>query len=132
MLAEEHGRRIGVVVNDFGALDVDAQLIVGVESGTASVANGCVCCEVRGDLVAAIAELPRSVYRVKGFVHSATDSTHRFVLQAVGRRAEVHREEPWGDRIPSTRPVVVADGATVDRATVGRTIAESAVGRAAV
>ncbi len=54
ILAEAHGLRIGVIVNDFGAICIDSELIIGVESGTVSLANGCVCCEIRGDLVAAV------------------------------------------------------------------------------
>jgi G3E family GTPase len=54
ILAEAHGLRIGVIVNDFGALSIDGELIVGVESGVVSLANGCVCCEIRNDLIAAV------------------------------------------------------------------------------
>jgi G3E family GTPase len=36
-----------VIVNDFGAVSIDSELIMGVESGTVSLANGCVCCEIR-------------------------------------------------------------------------------------
>jgi G3E family GTPase len=54
MLSEEHGLRIAVLVNDFGEVDVDSELIVGVASQKISLANGCVCCEVRDDLLAAI------------------------------------------------------------------------------
>jgi G3E family GTPase len=54
ILAGAHGLRIAVIVNDFGAVSIDSQLIIGVESGTVSLANGCVCCEIRGDLVAAV------------------------------------------------------------------------------
>ena len=51
VLSEDHGLRIAVIVNDFGSVDVDAQLVVGVAAGAVSMANGCVCCEVNGDLV---------------------------------------------------------------------------------
>ena len=44
LLAEDHGRRLAVLVNDFGAANVDSELIVGINSGTVSLANGCVCC----------------------------------------------------------------------------------------
>jgi G3E family GTPase len=54
ILSEEHGLRIAVLVNDFGELDVDSELIVGVAAQKVSLANGCVCCEVRDDLLAAI------------------------------------------------------------------------------
>ena len=54
ILAGDHGLRIAVLVNDFGEIDIDSELIVGVESGKVSLANGCVCCEVRDDLIGAI------------------------------------------------------------------------------
>jgi G3E family GTPase len=54
ILAEAHGLRIAVIVNDFGAVAIDSELIIGVQAGTVSLANGCVCCEIRGDLVAAV------------------------------------------------------------------------------
>lgn len=47
-------RRIGVLVNDFGAINVDAQLIVGVKGESVQLANGCICCTIRGDLLAAV------------------------------------------------------------------------------
>jgi G3E family GTPase len=53
VLSEEHGVRAAVLVNDFGAINIDAKLVVGVEGETVSLANGCVCCTIRGDLVAA-------------------------------------------------------------------------------
>jgi len=59
LLAAEHGRRIGVVVNDFGALDIDAELIREVhgETGTVRLTNGCICCTIRGDLLESAAHL---------------------------------------------------------------------------
>jgi G3E family GTPase len=54
ILSEAHGLRIAVIVNDFGAVSIDSELIIGVEPGAVSLANGCVCCEIRGDLVAAV------------------------------------------------------------------------------
>ena len=50
ILHAEHGLRIAVLVNDFGAVNIDAQLIVGVEDETISLANGCICCTLRGAL----------------------------------------------------------------------------------
>ena len=52
ILSGEHGRRVAVLVNDFGAINIDAELIVGVESDSVmSLANGCVCCTIRDDLI---------------------------------------------------------------------------------
>ena len=47
ILNGDHGLRIGVLVNDFGAVNIDAELVVGVDSDVVSLANGCVCCSRR-------------------------------------------------------------------------------------
>ena len=56
ILNGDHGLRVVVLVNDFGSINIDADLVVGVESGgdIISLANGCVCCSIRDDLLAAI------------------------------------------------------------------------------
>ncbi|GAB5494815.1 MAG: GTP-binding protein [Phototrophicaceae bacterium] len=51
ILHSEHGMKIAVLVNDFGAINVDAQLIVGVEGEMVTLSNGCICCTIRGDLM---------------------------------------------------------------------------------
>lgn len=51
ILTGQHGRRIAVLVNDFGEINIDAQLIVGVEGETVSLKNGCICCSIRDDLL---------------------------------------------------------------------------------
>ncbi len=53
ILSEDHGVRAAVLVNDFGAINIDAKLVVGVEGETMTLANGCVCCTIRDDLVGA-------------------------------------------------------------------------------
>jgi len=278
ILAGARGLRIAVIVNDFGAVAIDSELIIGVRAGTVSLANGCVCCEIRGDLVAAVDSvlgqdraldalvleasgvadpsgiartfttaafrspvrldgivavidaarlpaqaqdpatrdlvfgqigysdiallnkidladrarvdavrafvhdrlpavriietsharvpfhvllgtgpaagrgtggghhhgpgafqhwtytrdsavdidallaairlLPRSVYRIKGFVHSARDPGHRYLLQAVGQRGEIHRFDPWADRARSTELVIIAGRSGLDRTAI--------------
>ena len=54
ILSGDHGLRVGVLVNDFGSVNIDSKLVVGVENDVISLANGCVCCSIRGDLVEAI------------------------------------------------------------------------------
>lgn len=54
ILTGDHGLRVAVLVNDFGAINIDAELVVGVESNVVSLANGCICCSIRDDLVAAV------------------------------------------------------------------------------
>ena len=50
ILNGDHGMRVGVLVNDFGSINIDADLVVDVESDVISLANGCVCCSIRDDL----------------------------------------------------------------------------------
>ena len=57
ILNGDHGLRVGVLVNDFGAINIDAGLIEGVTENTISLTNGCVCCQVRDDLMGSIVQL---------------------------------------------------------------------------
>ncbi len=57
LLSQGDGRRLAVLVNDFGALNIDAKLVVNVEGGKMELANGCICCDIRDDLVAGIETL---------------------------------------------------------------------------
>ena len=60
VLTAPHGRRIAVLVNDFGEVNIDAKLIASVHGETIALANGCVCCTIRDDLLAAVVNLLRS------------------------------------------------------------------------
>ncbi len=58
ILHAEHGRRIAVLVNDFGAINIDSQLVVDVDADdTIELSNGCICCTIRGDLMGALSNL---------------------------------------------------------------------------
>ena len=50
ILSEQHNQRIAVIVNEFGDVGIDGQLIVGVEDNVVELSNGCLCCTVQGDL----------------------------------------------------------------------------------
>ena len=54
ILNGSHGLRVAVLVNDFGAINIDTELIVGVEENAISLANGCVCCQLRDDLIGTV------------------------------------------------------------------------------
>ncbi len=54
VLSQNHGRRLMVLVNEFGAIGVDADLIVGDQGSVIEMANGCVCCTTQGDLKRAL------------------------------------------------------------------------------
>ena len=57
LLRHAGGRRIAVLVNDFGEVSIDADLILGAEDGVLSLAGGCVCCSFGSDLVGTLAAL---------------------------------------------------------------------------
>lgn len=57
ILNGDHGLRVAVLVNDFGAINIDTELIVGVEDNAISLANGCVCCQIRDDLIETVEEV---------------------------------------------------------------------------
>ena len=61
LLRHAQGRRIAVMVNDFGAIGIDADLIESTDGEVMSLAGGCICCSVGSDLVAALMALAQRV-----------------------------------------------------------------------
>ena len=59
ILTEEHGRRYAVIVNEFGEIGIDNDLVVGADEEVFEMNNGCICCTVRGDLIRIIEGLMR-------------------------------------------------------------------------
>ncbi|KAL1295634.1 hypothetical protein HN51_056485 [Arachis hypogaea] len=60
ILTAEHGKRIAVIENEFGEVDIDGSLVAAQTAGAEDIMmlnNGCLCCTVRGDLVRMISEL---------------------------------------------------------------------------
>ncbi len=57
ILSEDHGKRYAVIVNEFGEIGIDNDLIVGSDEEVFEMNNGCVCCTVRGDLIRVLSGL---------------------------------------------------------------------------
>jgi G3E family GTPase len=57
ILAEPQAGRIAVIVNEFGDVGIDGQLMTPTVEKVIEINNGCICCKVRGDLVVALREL---------------------------------------------------------------------------
>jgi G3E family GTPase len=57
ILAENHGKRIAVIENEFGEVGVDQALVIGAEEEIFETSNGCICCTVRGDLIRVLNQL---------------------------------------------------------------------------
>jgi G3E family GTPase len=57
ILSHQDKRRVAVIVNEFGEVGIDGQLVIGVEEEILELNNGCICCTVRGDLARAVGSL---------------------------------------------------------------------------
>jgi G3E family GTPase len=57
ILTYEHGRKIAVIVNEFGDVGIDSQLVVNTDEEILEMNNGCICCTVRGDLIRIVSNL---------------------------------------------------------------------------
>src|ERR671937_2695735 len=72
ILSETHGKRFAVIVNEFGEVGIDNDLIVNADEEVFEMNNGCICCTVRGDLIRIIAGLMR---RSRGFDGIVVETT---------------------------------------------------------
>lgn len=68
ILEHAGGRRIAAVVNDFGAINIDAELIAGASDGVVNLSNGCICCTLEGDLLRTLSTLLRREPRPEAIV----------------------------------------------------------------
>jgi len=99
ILTEDHGRRFGVIVNDFGAVNVDASLIANHDGDTISLTNGCICCSATDGTAEAIA---RIVKRSGEFDHIIIEASGVAEPGKVARNAA-------GFRLPLDGVIVLAD-----------------------
>jgi G3E family GTPase len=60
LLVNANGRRLAVLVNDFGAINIDASLVRSAGANSIELSNGCVCCSLGDDLVAQLVKLEKS------------------------------------------------------------------------
>jgi G3E family GTPase len=57
ILTEQHGKRIAVIENEFGAIGIDHALVINADEEIFEMSNGCICCTVRGDLIRVLGNL---------------------------------------------------------------------------
>ena len=72
ILTHEHGLKVAVIVNEFGEVGIDNQLVVDADEEIFEMNNGCICCTVRGDLIRIIANLMK---RRDKFDHLVIETT---------------------------------------------------------
>jgi G3E family GTPase len=57
ILTADHGRRVAVIVNEFGEVGIDHHLLISSEQEVVEMSNGCICCSIRGDLLRSLFQL---------------------------------------------------------------------------
>lgn len=57
ILTYEHGKKVAVIVNEYGEVGIDNQLVIDADEEIFEMNNGCICCTVRGDLIRIISNL---------------------------------------------------------------------------
>ena len=72
LLTTQHGKKIAVIVNEFGEIGIDNDLIVDADEEVFEMNNGCICCTVRGDLIRIIEGLMKRKGRFDAIVVETT------------------------------------------------------------
>jgi G3E family GTPase len=72
ILSEKHGKKYAVVINEFGELGVDNDLVVDTDEEVFEMNNGCICCTVRGDLIRIVGGLMKRRDRFDGIIVETT------------------------------------------------------------
>src|SRR5450756_559776 len=72
ILSEEHGKKYAVVVNEFGEIGIDNDLVVDTDEEVFEMNNGCICCTVRGDLIRIVSGLMKPRGRFDGILIETT------------------------------------------------------------
>jgi G3E family GTPase len=96
ILSEPHGRKFAVIVNEFGEIGIDNDLVVNADEEIFEMNNGCICCTVRGDLVRIIDGLMRRkgkfdaiIVETTGLADPAPVAQTFFMDEAVGAKTKL-------------------------------------------
>src|SRR5690348_154984 len=96
ILSEPHGKKFAVIVNEFGEIGIDNELVVNADEEVFEMNNGCICCTVRGDLVRIIDGLMRRkgkfdaiIVETTGLADPAPVAQTFFMDEAVGSRTKL-------------------------------------------
>jgi G3E family GTPase len=96
ILSEPHGKKFAVIVNEFGEIGIDNDLVVGADEEVFEMNNGCICCTVRGDLIRIIDGLMRRkgkfdaiIVETTGLADPAPVAQTFFVDDAVGAKTKL-------------------------------------------
>ena len=96
ILSEPHGKKYAVIVNEFGEIGIDNDLIIGADEEVFEMNNGCICCTVRGDLMRILNDLMRRkgkfdaiIVETTGLADPAPVAQTFFMDENVGRQTKL-------------------------------------------
>jgi G3E family GTPase len=96
ILSEPHGKKYAVIVNEFGEIGIDNDLVVGADEEVFEMNNGCICCTVRGDLIRILDGLMRGPGKFDGIIVETTGLADPapvaqtfFMDENIGRRTKL-------------------------------------------
>jgi G3E family GTPase len=96
ILSEPHGKKYAVIVNEFGEIGIDNDLVVGADEEVFEMNNGCICCTVRGDLIRIIDGLMKRkgkfdaiIIETTGLADPAPVAQTFFVDENVGKKTKL-------------------------------------------
>ena len=99
ILSEPHGKKFAVIVNEFGEIGIDNDIIVNADEEVFEMNNGCVCCTVRGDLI----RILEGLMRRKGTFDAIIVETTGLADPGAGRADLLHGRRRSAPRPSSTR-----------------------------
>lgn len=117
ILRHNNGRRFALLVNDFGSINIDAELIKNQDGETINLANGCICCSLAGGFVQALSAL------------TEMDQPPEHILVEASGVADPHNLSQYGymDRLQRNGVIVVADAETVQAKSVDKYVGQTVV-----
>jgi G3E family GTPase len=109
LLSQRHGYRCAIIINEFGAISIDNQLVVGADEEILELNNGCLCCRVRGDLIRSLNGL---FQRQKRFDYVIIETTG---LADPGPVVQTFKSTDLADRLRLDGIVTVVDARHLDK-----------------
>jgi G3E family GTPase len=109
ILSQRHGYKCAVIINEFGAIGIDNQLVVGVDEEILELNNGCLCCRVRGDLIKSVGDL---LQRQKRFDYMLIETTG---LVDPGPVVQTFTSSELADRLRLDGIVTVVDAKHIEK-----------------
>jgi G3E family GTPase len=109
LLSQQHGHRCAIIINEFGEISIDNQLVIGADEEILELNNGCLCCRVRGDLIRSLEDLFR---RQKRFDYVLIETTG---LADPGPVAHTFKASELADKLQLDGIVTVVDARHLEK-----------------